>query len=134
MEENKMTRHIHADLLHALAEDASLKFEYYSTCMDKWAKASVPGFDNNLKYRVYDPYRQFKEALAEGKMVQLLCYGGVWKDRENGDFGCSPDRYRIKPDPVVTINTQAVTHGLSTLGRVQCTWHDDVLVKVEVVK
>jgi hypothetical protein len=130
-------RHIHAELLHALAEDADLKVECYSNQSEKWHLLEEPrsGFNSDIQYRIHDPYRPFKEAFAEGKTVQLLCYGGVWKDRNNGDFGCPPDHYRIKPRPVVSIIKSSVWNtDMSHEMFVRCTWHDDELVKVEVVK
>jgi hypothetical protein len=125
-----MTRHVHADLLHALAEDSSLKIE--SSNGFEWRIIENPSFASTIQFRAHDPYRQFKEAIAAGKTVQLLTVLGVWID--STPLWTAPvSSYRIKPGPVVKVDTQVVyydQHG--TL--VQCTWHDDVLVRCEVVK
>ena len=46
-----MTRHIHADLMIALAEDSSLRFAY--KCDNRWrACLGVPGFNPDVEYRI----------------------------------------------------------------------------------
>ena len=47
-----MPRHVHADLMIAYANDASLKFEYYSNFLERWLTSEVPTFNQNIKYRI----------------------------------------------------------------------------------
>ena len=46
-------------------------------------------------------YLQIVQALADGKTVQFLDTDNNWKDRVSHNFGNTPDRYRIKPEPVM---------------------------------
>jgi hypothetical protein len=43
-------RHVHAELLHALAEDASLEIEYLDK--DEWLITPYPRFSTEMKYRI----------------------------------------------------------------------------------
>jgi hypothetical protein len=131
-----MTRHIHADLLHALAEDASLKIEYSDGF--EWRIIENPLFDSTVQYRIHDPYRKFKGAIAAGKTVQVLLHNGKWENYD-GNYDCAfngvirVSDFRIKPEPVVYVLEQAVYYKQRG-SFVRCTYHDDVLVSCEVVK
>ena len=46
-------------------------------------------------------YLSIVQALADGKTVQFLDTDDNWKDRVSHNFGNTPDRYRIKPEPVM---------------------------------
>ena len=127
-------KHKHADLLIALAKDADLKFEF-KDC-GKWVLDEHAEFHPEHEYRIHDPYREFKEAIAAGKGVQMFI--GYWYDgsvnihayRWVGPVEC----YRIKPEPDVKTTKNIIVNDTGKTGGIKCTWHDDVLVNCEVVK
>lgn len=43
-------------------------------------------------------YLPLVQALAEGKVIQLLC-GSTWEDTNHPAFNLLPENYRIKPEP-----------------------------------
>ena len=129
-------KHVHHELLIALAEDADTKFEY-KDYTGKWSMIQKECiFYPEQEYRIHDPYREFKEAIAAGKGVQMFI--GYWYDgsvnihayRWVGPVEC----YRIKPEPDVKTTKNIIVNDTGKTGGIKCTWHDDVLVNCEVVK
>ena len=57
-----MSRHVHADLMIAYANDASLEIEHYSPSTDKWSLIYHPGFYPTIKYRIKPKPDYEKEA------------------------------------------------------------------------
>jgi uncharacterized protein YodC (DUF2158 family) len=52
-----------------------------------------------------DPYAELKKAHAEGKAIQYNVGSDArpdWADIDDTQFGDRPERYRIKPEPLVT--------------------------------
>jgi len=45
--------------------------------------------------------RQNIEAFLEGKKIQYLNIVGIWVDINHPSFVCHPNKYRVKPEPVL---------------------------------
>ena len=86
-----------------------------------------------------DPYAELKKAIADGKVIQGINFGGGWVDLHSDRIGWAdiPENYRIKPEPVVVTATRTIfgiSHDGSASHMLMCTWTDGVLTNVEVAK
>ena len=86
-----------------------------------------------------DPYADLKKAQADGKVIQGVDYDGGWVDLRPDCivWASSPDKYRIKPEPVVVVYTRYIMSLDIATGddhAVKCTWTDGVLTNVEIVR
>ena len=62
------------------------------------------GLDGDIIAYRPDPYEALKKAHSEGKVIQVLWSCNMpdeWEEIENPDWTMQPDRYRIKPAPVM---------------------------------
>jgi len=53
------------------------------------------------------------QALADGKTIQVKHTLGIWKDFIAPSFSCSPEDYRIKPEPrewVIFTDGESIYH------------------------
>lgn len=94
-----MEKHKHYDIIVEWAKGA--KIEYKLPDLDKWYPIKGnPSWGDKIEYRVVDPYRDIKEAYAQGKIIEVMKGDGIWIR-----LGCvpnwslPPNRYRIKPEP-----------------------------------
>ena len=86
-----------------------------------------------------DPYAELKKALADGKVIQGINFGGGWVDLHSDSIGWAdiPENYRIKPEPVVVTATRTIfgiSHDGSASHMLMCTWTDGELSNVEIVQ
>jgi len=64
----KLTPHIHQKEIKAFADGH--KIEFFNSSHDEWELiAGAPQGGITIKYRIYDPLREYKEALEDGKFV-----------------------------------------------------------------
>lgn len=112
------TPHKHAEVIKAWADGA--KIEYRPSAQFPWKAVFRPLWREDTEYRVHDPLREFKEAVAAGKTLQLQIsepdgsgaskwydvssrvVDGWWEQfKSDGTFGSDPRRYklRVKPEP-----------------------------------
>lgn len=96
-------RQVTYDEAHAASERGEV-VEYRRAGGQAWHPFGL--FNGSLQqcgyeFRVLDPYAVYKDALKEGKIVEILCRDGSWKDTEGKTgWGLPPDHYRIvEPDP-----------------------------------
>lgn len=94
-----MKKHKHCKEIKAWADGNEI--ELYSDSMKSWIKFNIPypEWYEHTQYRVYDPYRELKEAEVEGKTIQLIC-DDTWYDLVNVEIAYVHPvaEYRIKPD------------------------------------
>jgi hypothetical protein len=94
-------RHIHADKIHKWAEDTSLIVERRRYDSESWIRVSDPTWDEKYQYRIVDPYADLKNALKDGKTIQMQMIEGYdeWRDMTLPILWNFPvDRCRIKPE------------------------------------
>jgi hypothetical protein len=95
-------RHIHADKIIQCAKDVSLKVEVQFYNDGPWYNTKKPSWNPEYNYRIIDPYAHLKQALKEGKTIQVRSlkeYNDGWYDLERPILWNSPvDSYRIKPE------------------------------------
>ncbi len=65
-----------------------------------WVMVCPPQYSSAKEHdwRLVDPYRIFKDAIASGKNVQYKSLSGRWYNSKPGkpwQFDCAPERYRI---------------------------------------
>ena len=80
---------------------------------DDWRDATSPTWHYDFEWRVkpIDPYAELKQAHAEGKVIQVFDVG-EWFDDIYFKWNYPPDRYRVKPAPVlVPLGPDDVTPG-----------------------
>ncbi len=65
-----------------------------------WGTTLAPLWNPETKHIVDDEYSELRKAEADGKVIQSELCGMGWKDRDNLRFSNSPNRYRIKPEPI----------------------------------
>lgn len=58
-----MTRHVHADIIHAWAEGAEI--EYWFEIDKEWYKTCAPSFDPDTKYRIKPKEPEWWENIPE---------------------------------------------------------------------
>ena len=83
----------------------------------KWYLVDEPVWKDGQQYRIHDPYREYKEAKAAGKVIQQVGHGsGDWFDCGD-EIGWTrpPECYRIKPAPVMVPPCYADVPPLSIL-------------------
>lgn len=94
-------RHIHADKIQKWAEDTSLIVERRRYNSESWIRVFDPTWDEKYQYRIVDPYADLKQALKDGKTVQMRAIGlpDTWTDIYPPIlWNYSVDMYRIKPE------------------------------------
>lgn len=64
------TPHKHAEVIKAWADGAKIEARGQHRG-SKWCVVDQPWWTDDQEYRVYDPLREFKEAYAAGKKLQL---------------------------------------------------------------
>lgn len=64
------TPHKHAEVIKAGADGAKIEARGQHRG-SKWCVVDQPWWTDDQEYRVYDPLREFKEAYAAGKKLQL---------------------------------------------------------------
>lgn len=66
-----MTRHVHADIIHAWAEGAEI--EYWFEIDKEWYKTCAPSFDPDTKYRIKPKEPEWWENIPEhGILVRRI--------------------------------------------------------------
>lgn len=93
-------RHVHADKIQKWAEDTSLIVERRRYDSESWIRVSDPTWDEKYQYHIVDPYADLKQALKDGKTLQMEMIEGYdeWRDMAFPILWNLPvDRYRIKP-------------------------------------
>jgi hypothetical protein len=135
MGENNRMRHVYAELLHALAENSSLKIEYSNGF--EWRIVENPSFASNVQYRIHDPYRPFKEAIAKGEAVQFDT-GTQWVDLTSPYYLYAPERYRLKTKTAATVTRQEILLVNKDFGHSQkffaeALWDGDKVVELKIM-
>jgi hypothetical protein len=100
-------KHKHYDLIMAWAEGS--KIETLDSETGKW-KQTEPLWFEDEEYRVYDPYRELREAVKDpNKEVALIKYSDGspieepnWESGKFWDFTNLPDYYAIRDKPKTT--------------------------------
>lgn len=95
-----MKKHKHYDLIVAWAEGHEI--EYLDDSNGKWLLLEVqPSWYSSKQYRIRDEYHELKQALKDGKTIQMYddC---EWVDVDEPfrlKWDSPVSRYRIKPEP-----------------------------------
>jgi hypothetical protein len=87
------------------------KIETLDSETGKWKQTEPLWFDSE-EYRVYDPYRELKEAAKDpNKEIALVKYSNglpiekpTWKSGENCNFPNPPDYYEIRDKPTKIVS------------------------------
>jgi hypothetical protein len=134
--------HIHAEVIKAWADGAEIEVFNVFYPGGRWQATSVPPkFEPSYEFRVKpapDPYAELRQALREGKKIEYQSqFDGEWSEisvvNPDRKFLHGPERYRVKPEPVVCHTlTEVENPRLLLTARLFCTWTDGVLTKAEV--
>lgn len=76
------------------------KVDYKPHGVDRWETTTSPCWNFKANdYRKHDPYREFREAEEDGKVVQFMVPSGKWRDGKNLNYDQPPENYRVKQEP-----------------------------------
>lgn len=99
-------------------------------------KFMAPGDFSDFTWTKPDPYAELKASQKAGKVIQLFDEL-VWNDITEPSFSEPPEKYRIKPEPVIVISPRCI-YGIDLCGKpdqaIMCTWTDGILTNVEILK
>lgn len=104
-----LTPHKHKDAIIAFAHGH--KIEVRSGSSEPWKLVEWPAFDESNQYRVYDEFRELKEAHASGKRIQYKTYifdpeltaatrKIHWETINHPHFDGDVGNYRIMPEEI----------------------------------
>lgn len=123
--EQDLKPHKYAECIHAFADGHKIEEKKFIDHRNfSWVLNDSPSWDKETEYRIYDPYREIKEAFKRGEIIQFqseYCDIG-WHDYDQGSEPSWESVYytkwRIKPKEDFKIGEWVIVKNQNIVTRV----------------